>query len=53
VILKKNQVLYKEEDESACVYIPIYGILSIWSKKNGNLGKVIPGFTAGEEAFCD
>ncbi len=35
MMLKKNQVLYKEEDETHDVFIVVSGSLSIWSKKNG------------------
>lgn len=46
-------MLYKEEDESNVVYMPIYGTLNIWSKKQGQLGRVYPGFTVGEEVLVD
>lgn len=53
MLLKKGQVLFKEEDESKEIYLVIYGCLGVWNKKNGNLGRVIPGFTAGEECLID
>eukprot|EP00347_Sterkiella_histriomuscorum_P011789 403371092 len=53
MLLKKGQVLYKEEDEQKQLYIVIFGCLNIWNKKNGHLGRVIPGFSAGEECFID
>jgi hypothetical protein len=33
--LKKYQILYREQEETPLVYIPIYGELTVWSKKNG------------------
>ncbi len=35
------------------LFIPIYGELNIWSKKQGQFGKIRLGNTAGEEAICD
>jgi CRP-like cAMP-binding protein len=52
-LFRKGLVLYKEEDESKDIFILVYGSLKIWSKKNGSLGKVISGFTAGEESLLD
>ena len=53
VFLKKLQILYKENDDIPVIYVPIYGELTVWSKKNGHFGKVRLGNTAGEEALCD
>ncbi|CDW71561.1 UNKNOWN [Stylonychia lemnae] len=53
VNFKKGKILYKEEDESKSIYIVISGCLSFWNRKNGQIGKVISGFTAGEECLLD
>lgn len=51
--MKKNQLLYKEEDENLLTYIPLYGSLKLYSKKKGQLGRVFLGWTLGEETICD
>jgi hypothetical protein len=53
ISLKKYQILYREEEETPLVYIPIYGELTVWSKKNGQFGRIKIGNTAGEEAICE
>jgi hypothetical protein len=34
-------------------FIPLYGQLGIWSKRKGALGRIITGWTVGEEALVD
>ena len=53
ITLRKYQILYREEEETALVFIPVYGELTVWSKKNGQFGRIKIGNTAGEEAICD
>ena len=53
VFLKKYQILYKDGDDVPLAYIPIFGELTIWSKKQGQFGRIKLGNTAGEEALCD
>jgi hypothetical protein len=53
VFLKKYQILYKEGDDAALLYVPIYGELTVWSQRHGQFGRLGLGATVGEEAVCD
>ncbi len=52
-MLKKNQILYKEEDEEKTLYVILYGRVGLCSRRGGALGKAILGWTVGEECYVD
>lgn len=55
-ILKKNEVLFKEGDNSECMYVVKTGRLSVFKSKGSNeieLAEIGPGQMIGEMAFFD
>lgn len=53
VFLKRNQILYKEEDEEKTLFIILYGRVGLCSRRVGALGKAFLGWTVGEESYVD